>query len=779
MAFDKDLPDEIAQEAQPRSQEMDNALLEALGLAIAAKRTEAVEARKVSGIEAVWMACEEAYLGIDDANRHEFAGAQWFKPAAMNGNLTQLVARNNTRSTAFVRLTSRYVDMGAAKISEITLPIDDKAFSLAPTPVPDLISKVDDKTPLTVHPVTGEQGQVMRDPVGDEQPGPDGKVPATVGDLAKATMDQAKDSAEKAEKRIYDWMVESRYPLEMRKVEHDAARIGVGILKCPYAQTKTSWVRESGKLRKKTKIAPGMRSISPWNFYPHGSCGENIHDGDYVFECDDIATAKLKRLKDERTSTGAQIYIASQIDRVIEEGPDKCNLDSGNPNRKKGDKKSAQYKIWYFTGVISRKDMALMGAAGLDDLPDDVTDVNAIVTMVNDAVIMAIVNPLQSGGFPYRTHSWSRRDGSWAGVGVGEQVSMPQRTVNAATRALLNNAGITAGGQIVVDRSQIEPADGSWVIVPNKVWWTRNDATGTDDIRKAFMSFDFPNMGAQLQAVIEYGFRLAEEASNIPLVVQGKQQDGTPQTFGQAEMDNSNAHTLLRSIAYGLDDNITEPVVHDLYEWLLLDEDVPEDEKGDWVINAKGSIAMVERAIQEQVLAQMLPLSKDPAFGWNPKKLAARFLKAKRIDPREVEYTEEEMAQMAKQPPPEAPAVIVAKVRAESAEKIAAGRDQVAVRKSELDVDRDRAYEDALNQRAVIQQEGKTQELELRRELEVFKENNSMRKELDKLKTELAIAAAELKAQRELAVMSNRAAQVKETSMEPVGRADPGTAFQA
>ena len=47
--------------------------------------------------------------------------------------------------------------------------------------------------------------------------------------------------------------------------------------------------------------------------------------------------------------------------------------------------------------------------------------------------------------------------------------------------------------------------------------------------------------------------------------------------------------------------------------------------------------------------------------------------------------------------------------------QIAAGRDQVAVRKSELDVDRDRAYEDALNQRAVIQQEGKTQELELRR----------------------------------------------------------------
>lgn len=779
MAFDKDLPDEFAQAAKPRPEEMDMALLEALGISISAMRKEAVEARRASGIEEVWMACEEAYLGMDDQNRHEFAGAQWFKPASMNGSLTKIVAKRSNRSTAFVPLTRRYVDMGAAKISEITLPIDDKAFSLSPEPVPELIEQAKDTTPLTVHPVTGEPGAVMRPSVEGDTPGPDGKVQATQGDFAKATMEMAKESATKAETRIYDWMVEARYPMEMRRVVHDSARIGVGVLKCPFAQVKTNWVREAGRVQKKTKIVPGMRSISPWNFYPHGACGEHIHDGDYVFECDDITPAKLKRLKLERTSTGAPIYIASQIDRVIEEGPEKCNLDSGNPNRKRDQQKPGPYKIWYFTGTISRKDMVLMSAVGADDLPDDVVDVNAIVTMVNDAVIRATVNPLESGGFPYRTHPWSMRDGSWAGVGVGEQVSMPQRVVNASTRALLNNAGITAGGQIVVDRSQIEPADGSWEIVPNKVWWTRADGTGTDDIRKAFMSFEFPNMGQQLQAVIEYGFRLAEEASNIPLVVQGKQEDGTPQTFGQAEMDNSNAHTLLRSIAYSLDDYITEPLVHDLYQWLLLDDDVPEEEKGNWSINARGSIAMVERAIQEQVLAQMLPLSKDQAYGWNPKKMAARFLKSKRIDPRDVEYTEEELAKMAQQPPPEDPRITAAKIKAEVDTQIAQGRDATTIKKSEMDTDRDLSYEEALNQRAVIQEQGKQRELEMRRELEVFKENNALKKDLDKLKAELAMASAELATQKELAVMSNKAKQVADTKMEPYGRAAPGAAFQA
>ena len=36
--------------------------------------------------------------------------------------------------------------------------------------------------------------------------------------------------------------------------------------------------------------------------------------------------------------------------------------------------------------------------------------------------------------------------------GCGRQISMPQRMVNAATRALLNNAGLSSGVQIILDQ---------------------------------------------------------------------------------------------------------------------------------------------------------------------------------------------------------------------------------------------------------------------------------------------------------------------------------------
>lgn len=123
-------------------------MLDALGGIIASKRKEAIDARKSSGIEAVWLACEEAYLGIDDANRHEFAEAKWAKPTSMNGPVTsERSGGDESRSTAFVRLTSRYVDAGAAKLAEILLPADDKAFSFGPTPIPDMVEAKDDTRP--------------------------------------------------------------------------------------------------------------------------------------------------------------------------------------------------------------------------------------------------------------------------------------------------------------------------------------------------------------------------------------------------------------------------------------------------------------------------------------------------------------------------------------------------------------------------------------------------------------------------------------------------------
>lgn len=777
MAFDKDLPDELRVDGEDSPENPDRALLDALGIAIAAKRKAAIDARRDSGIESVWMAAEEAYLCIDDQNRGDFKGAKWAKPVSMNGPLTKEGAKtDDTRSTAFVRLTARYVEAGAARVSEIILPVGEKAFSFGPSPVPELVSQAGDKAPLI------ENGrQVYRPMMDGETPEVEpvnGHVPATKGDYAKAMMQMAQEYAEKAETRVFDWLVECNYPAEARKVVFDSARIGVGVLKGPFPDSKQSKAlmkdANGARIVVSRKVKPAVKWIDPWNFFPDGACGEDIHAGEHCFERDYLTERKVKDLKKQVDKDGRPIYLADAIDRVIKEGPNKCNTEGANPAHKPNDK---QYEIWYMTGTVKRSDMRVANALGLDDGEDE-DDISAIVTMINDTVIRASLNPLDSGNFPYRVKPWSRRSGHWAGVGVGEQISMPQRMVNAATRALLNNAGLSAGVQIIVDQLKIVPADGVWRITPNKIWLTADGQT-VDDVAKAFRAIEFPNVSDALMAIIQYAFKLAEEATNIPLITQGQADNTTPDTFGAVELQDNNANTFLRSQGYSYDDCITEPLINDLYEYLLLDPSVPDDEKGDFEINARGSIAMVEKAIQERFLNNLLAVSKDPAFELNPAKVMAEILKGKRIDARKVQYSKEEKEMLAKQEQPENPVITAAKIRVASAEKIAAGKDQVTVRKSELDVDRDTAYQESLNERARIQEEGKQRELALRRELEVFKENNALKKHLDDIKAELAQTAAELKTQRDLAMASNRAKQVADTNMEPVGRAPAGEAFQA
>ena len=661
MMLDPDLPDELQEVDESRPQD-DYRHLQSVGSLIADKRDAAVKAREASGIEAVWTSAEEAYAGIDDNNRSTSTGSQqWRKPTASSGPLTRGTNKaDESRSTAYVRLTTRYVDMASAKVKEKALPIDDKPFGLKPTPVPEPVAGDIDPA-ATAQPVA---------PVAPAHPGQPPSPVAPVADAAKQAMSLALVAAEKSADRIYDWWIASNFATHIRRVIDDSARIGVGVLKGPFptnrkdkafALKKDDTGKMVGALEMVDTTQPGLIAVDPWNFFPAGNCGENIHDGDHVFERGYLSESKLLGLKNQKGLLGESVYLADQIDIVVSQGPDKCkeNRDPRSPEAKKN-----LYEVWYFTGQMSRKDMIALKAVGAEDLPDEVMDCFALVTLVNDTVIQAQFNPLEkSGHFPYRTFPWARRAGSWAGVGVAEQCSLPQAMANAGTRSWLNNAGVSAGAQVLIDLSKIYSLDGSNIIGGGvKLWGTLPEATGVD-LRQAMATFEIPNMGKELKEIIDYAFKLAEELTNIPLVSQGQTGKDDPQTFGQAELQNSNANTLLRQIADNIDTMVKE-MVDDFYEWLLLDPDVPDSEKGDFDILASGCSAMVEKSIQEQTLLAMGPMTLNPAYGLSPARWAEQYAKSKRMNPELLQYTDEEKAKMQSQPPPEAPAVTAAKINA-------------------------------------------------------------------------------------------------------------------
>lgn len=762
-----------------RKQEADQQeFLDSIGVAIAGMRDDAVKARKESGIEDVWTACEEAYLGIDDLNRATFKSSRWIKPTTMDGPLRRPGSEDSAKSTAFVRMTARYVDAGAAKIGEITLPIDDKPFKLDPTPVPDLVSGLEDERQ-----VLDPSGQPATRPAteDDAQAQPGQPVPLTVKDLAQHQIDKAADAAEKATLRIYDWMIEGKHQSHMRKVEFDMARLGVGVLKGPVPKRTRamSLSKAAGgmKLGMVEKTVPVTLWTDPWNFFPAPDCGESIHEGSYVFERDFLSPPALRKLKQQPN------FIESAIDKVLAEGPEKRNVDDDGRTRT-GATDPKVFTIWYFYGELERDEFNALNQKQGAEVPEDQKSVFAIVAMVNDTAIRATLNPLESGSFPYQVGCWRRRAGFWAGVGVSEQVSLPQKAINGATRAMFNNAGKSSDVVTVIDRGCIDPADGNWAQTPGKTYFKKAESAATDDVRKAFSFFTVPNTTAQLMTIIDYAFKLAEESTSIPLITQGQSGDTTPDTFSGMQLQNNNANQLLRDVGYAIADDITNPLVEKFYEWLLLDPDVPNDEKGDYQVNCNAAAAMIERAIQDQTVMQMGQMVGNPAFGIDPKKWFASMARSKRLDPREFQYSPADQARIDQNQSPPVP-IAVAQIRAQTAEKVAASHDQAAVEKMKADTDRDTVYANAEAKRADDNAKARIEELQIKRDVANLDYQTKLmeyatRKDisLEKAKTELAKTAMELNVQRELAGADGKGPQVATPAVEPAGRAPDGEAFQ-
>lgn len=592
------MPDELRQMLEEQADQKAQRL-SAIANAITRKRTEAIAGRKSSGIEDEWSEVQDAYEGIDDANRHEHGT---YKPDA-SGSF-QTAKRTTNRSTVFVNITAPYVDGAAARMADILLPTDDRPWSIRPTPIPDT------------------------------------KAQRVAPDALEQALAAAKEKAKNAEKRIEDWLTECQWHGEVRKVIEDSARLGTGVLKGPmprkrrYQQVAQD-EHGGATLQVETEIVPVSVRVNPWNLFPDPACGNNIHNGNYLFERDYITARQLRDL------IGVDGYLSPEIDKALKAGPGRREVDnvSDGPTFAEGDK----FEIWHYHGMLSPEDLQICGC-NPDDTEQEV--IPAIVTMVGDYVIKAAVSHLESGDFPYDVLAWRQRDGLPWGIGVGKQIRTPQRMLNAAVRNLMDNAGLSSGPQTVMRKGAIIPADGKWELTARKLWFL-NEGADVDDVRKALFSFDIPSMQGELMGIINFALKMAEDVTGLPMLMQGQAGQQAPDTVGGMQILNNNANTVLRRLAKSFDDAITEPHIRRYYEWIMIYGE--DTEKGDYTVDARGSSALVERDIQNQAIMQMAEMALNPVFGVDPKKWFSEMCKAQHLDPSRFQADEEGQQQI----PPE------------------------------------------------------------------------------------------------------------------------------
>lgn len=744
-----DLPEELRQIVELKRQQRD-ARIEALSKVVAKSRDEAVSARQASGIERIWDEDEEYYLGIDDANRHNHAYTKGMNPdSGITSNTREETAG---RCTAFFNITRQFVDSASARMGDILLPAGDWNFALKPTPMPEM-----DEIKGSAQPVVSQAGVATN---------PDGS-PYTLGQFQQEETADAGRKVSKAELQIRDWLTECRYHAEVRKVIEDAAKIGTGILRGAYPKKQKTRAMIGGKLVMQDKIIPSSKRIDPRNFFPAPNCGDDIQRGSYVLERDYLSARELRDLK------GVTGYIDKNIDKVLEEGPGKCNEAREGNKAAAAVQEDKRFEVWYYFGDVNIDDLDALGAKKEGDEPGP-DMVPAVVVLINDTVIRGFVNPLDTGEFPYDVMPWQRMaDVPW-GVGVSRQGRTAQEMLNASARALMDNMGVSAGIQFIIKRGVVVPADGDYRITRNKVWYVNEEA----DVRAAqdaLTAIEIPSVQAELTNIIQLAYKMMEDATGISFLLQG-QQGSAPDTVGGMELLHKNSSSLLRRIARTFDENITEPHIIRYYDWLLLHGD--DEMKGDFKIEALGSSALVEREIQAMQAQQILQLALNPAFGYSPKKAADELLRAWRFQPSKFEMDDDEKQAQQQQQPAPPPAVQAAQIRAASAEKIAAARAQAETEKMRMDMDRDTVYAQSMAERDRMTFDQRAAELQLRKELALLDYANKHQLKLEDVKKDLATTAMKLRTTKELAAAQLSANKLPiNPPVEPPGRARPGHSF--
>jgi len=704
--------------------------LQAFGHSMSQQRDEWVRSRYSFGVDKRWLEDEDQYNAKDNVNK---AASQMMTSVEQGYPVTTQNAKPH-RSTVFIGLTRQKSNAAEARVADILLPTDDRNWGIQPTPKPKLMTM-------------GRDTQMAGDKdTGEPLLHPETQQPLRMRDIARAAMQVARDKAKAMQTEIEDQLNECDYNGEMRKVIHNAAVLGTGVIKGPIVtnRTRKAWQPYKdmeGNLVHQMEIlqevSPASFSVDPRNVWPDPGCGDSIHHGKGIYEREQMTSRQVRELAKQPG------FMKDQLRKVLEEGPRKSATFQELKDDDQRDIARDTYEMWTYWGEVDHDDLESAGIKVGEK--DELRSVSACVVMINNTVVKTFMNPLEGGELPYDFYVWEKVSNSVWGYGIPYLMRAQQRVLNAAWRQMMDNAGVSSGPQIIIKAGAIQPADKQWQLSSRKIWFATDEV---DDVRKAFTAVEFNSYQAELAAIIKMAMELADQETGVPTIMQGEK-GAAPDTVGGMQMLMNSANVVLRRLVKQFDDMITRPHIRRYYDYnMMYNED--EEVKGDFNIDARGSSALLVRDIQNQAFLNLLAAGANPVYGAyiDTQKLFEKALQAQHIDPTEVLKSEDELEKIKEQQaaaaanPQQAapdPRIQAAQIRAQADQAKAQAQNQG-----------DMAELQTRQQIAQLNHDASMVELQMNREIEMLKLANTQHLSLEQIKAKLADTALRERGKKEL-----------------------------
>ena len=522
---------------------------------------------------------------------------------------------NPKGSRIFVNLTRSKANTAESKWSDLVLPTDDRNWGMKPTPVPTLIEALNDETPLTL-----ADGTTPVDP--------DTQEPHKNKDLAEETIKEATKKAGLMETEIDDQLSEAKFNGVCRDVIHEAVVLGTGIIKGPMVErrAKRAWILgQDGtwQLSAQEDYKPTCEEVDPWNFFPDMTA-TRWEDAEFVFERHLMIRKALRNLAKQPG------FMPDQIKKVLDSEPNARTADLSYLNELReingisSISQDNRYEVLEYHGPIDKSDLEACGCKGLD-LENPLEEYEGVVWFCMGFVIKVALNHMDSEELPYNVLNWEKDDTCIFGFGIPYRMRSPQKVMNASWRMVLDNAGLSTGPQIIINRNVVEPADGLWELSPRKIWWmTTNDPKFRADY--AMQTFDIDSKQPELTSIFEMAHRLADEETSVPQLNMGQtgadtQQPAMLKTLGGTALWMSANNIMMRRAVKNFDDDLIVPFLTRFYDWNMQFNENDEI-KGDFNVDARGTSVLLVREMQSRNIMEFV--SAALAMPGGPEELKTR-----------------------------------------------------------------------------------------------------------------------------------------------------------
>ncbi len=583
---------------------------------------------------------------------------------------TEATLNEGKKSRLYVNMTRPKTHAWEAKLSDMLFPTDGtKNWGIKPTPVPELqiaIARAQPSEP-NISNIGGQgsgqpaqpQPQVpsATNPLGGPPAQAQAQVPAppTEAQIAAEIIAEAKIKAKAMEMEIADQLKEAKYDLSMREALHDACKLGIGISKGPTLTNKTRrrWGQETDEDGNVVQILsevedprPDNSRVDPWTFFPDMSASKMDQAGfafeRHLYNAKQVRALKkqpgfdhdeLRKLLEEKPHEGYPSYVLSLRDIT----------GSGQDSLKE------RFHIWEYHGPIEHDDLeAILESTGKGDEFEDydpLDEINVIVWFSQGHLLKFGEQPMESGDLLYSAFSFEKDDTSLFGYGVPFLMRDSQRAINGAWRMVMDNGALSAGPQVVVDQTSIEPADGSWALTSRKVWWRkRPPLPGSGE---PFTVHNIPNNQTELMAIINMARQFADDETSLPIIEQRGDERGSHvarSEMGIAMLMNA-VNVVFRRVVKNFDDEMTIPNLNRQYDWNM-QFNKKEHIKGDFEVDARGSSVLLVREIQSQNLMVMATnFTSHPVLGPMTKSasLYRKLAESLMMSPNDIVMTDDEI----------------------------------------------------------------------------------------------------------------------------------------